>query len=257
MELEDKTVISLECQNPIPGPAFLDGAVSTGTVSLAPRTNGVFAGTHWLVTEHEEGIVSLSSAGTTRGPRYLAGRPATTSVGLAPDAEPPHLGARWRVHDVGSDLISLQCLDHDLFLGGITDPAIRSVTLVDTATGPGSSGTRWVVTVVARPVLTVETDRTGERVVLRVSGTGFSPNDLLRFAAEGIWGDEPRLPRALPGSVRTDEHGSFTGLDIDIAPASTQPNNPAVVIRALDRHGLTAIATTDGYSAWSRDPQPL
>lgn len=246
MELVDGSVITLECQSPIPGPAFLDGTTADGTVSLAPRTDGIYTGTHWQVTTADEGFVTLACAGTTQGPRYLEAHRTDHSVGLAPDVEPPFTGTRWWVRSVGADIVTLHSADGEL-LSGLTDPAIRSVALSTEDTDPAHSGIRWRVTVLAQPTLTLRTARTDMGATLELSGDGFTSHDLVRFTAEGVLGDEPRMPQPLGGTGRTDGSGAFDRLVAEIMMPESQPNNPRVVVRAVDRHGLTATSITDVF----------
>lgn len=244
MDLVDGAVITLQCQSPIPGPAFLDGTTAEATVGLAPRTDGIYTGTHWQVTTAAEGFVTLACAGTTQGPRYLQARGTDQPLGLAPDTEPPFIRTRWWVRSVGDDLVTLHSQDGAL-LSGLTDPAIRSVTVSTTDPAPG--GTRWRVAVLAHPRLTIQTTRTDTGATLELHGDGFTSHDLVHFTAEGVFGDGPRLPQPLGGTGRTDKTGTFAGLVAEITLPESQPNNPRVVVRAVDRHGLTATSTTDAF----------
>lgn len=82
-----------------------------------------------------------------------------------------------------------------------------------------------------------------------VTGSGFTPNNEVRYVAEAIFGRVNHAPFPIGGFARTDGNGSFVDDSIDIRFASVrQPNNPRVVIRAIDRAGISAVGFTNGFT---------
>jgi hypothetical protein len=81
----------------IPGPRWLDGRTTTGTVGLAPNTGFPYTGTRWRVYRWADGTYSFQCLGTINGPRWLNGRTGNGTVGLAPSTGFPYTGTRWQV----------------------------------------------------------------------------------------------------------------------------------------------------------------
>src|SRR4030095_2148004 len=247
-QIANGALVTLECQGTIPGPKFLDGLTDLGAVKLSPRTDGIFTGTHWQCSENPDGTFTLACAGAIQGVRYLDGHTADGTVGLAGDTLPPFSGTRWRILEVSPDIVTIQCLgdiEGKRFLNGLTDPAISSVALAESTDDPPFSSTKWRAALLASPTLSVTTIRNQLGATLELRGVGFTPNDSVNISAEGIIGRD-HTPFAL-GFANIDANGTCaTNVEIRFPP--TQPNNPQVVVRATDHHGISAVDFTAGFS---------
>ncbi|GAA6614767.1 hypothetical protein [Scytonema sp. NUACC26] len=84
-----------------PGPKFLDGRTTDGTVGLAPETGRVFTGTKWRFRAiGVNGGITLESLGDRPGSKFLDGRVRDGSVGLAPNTDPPFTGTQWQIVNI-------------------------------------------------------------------------------------------------------------------------------------------------------------
>ena len=249
-QIGNGSVVTLECQGTIPSPArFLDGLTASGEVKLSPATDGVFTGTHWQCSQNPDGNFTLACAGAVFGGRYLDGRTMDHTVGLAGDTLPPYSGTRWEVREVGPNIVTVKCLgsiEGDRFLDGLT--AEGKVKLSPHTDQP-FTGTKWLVKLTALPTLSVTTVRdlaTG--ATLRLHGSGFTPGDDVRFAAEGLVGREHHAPYPIGGFLIARPDGSFEH-EFAISFWANQPRDQPVVVRATDHHGISAMGVTYGFSA--------
>jgi hypothetical protein len=253
-QISDGAIVSLECQGTIPRPdgnlfRFLDGLTETSNLQLSGATSGIFTGTHWQCSETPDGNFTFACAGAIAGARYLDGRTVDGTVGLAGDTLEPFSGTQWRVQEVAPDIVTLECLGRFQnpsfkFLDGRTIES--NVGLVGDTNDPPHSGTKWRATFLARPNLSVTTTRNEEGANLHLRGSGFTSGDSVEISAEGIIGRTDHAPFAL-GFANVDGNSSFETF-ITIRFAEVQPNNPAVVIRATDHNGMSAVDTTAGFT---------
>jgi hypothetical protein len=244
-QISDGAVVALQCQGTIAGDRFLDGLTAEGGVKLSPVTDGVFTGTHWLCSENADGTFTMACCGAIPGGRYLDGRTTDGTVGLAASTLPPFSGTRWQILDIGGDVVTIKCLgdiEGNRFLDGRTGEGTVGLA---PSTDPPFSGTKWKTFLIAQPGYSVRTEPDQLGANLHIEGSGFTSNDSVGFSAEGIFGRD--VPLDL-GFAVADSSGAFR-TDIEIRFAPVQPNNPNVVVRGTDHHGISGAGFTGGFSA--------
>ena len=254
----DGAVVTFECQSDLPGPRFLNGltaGVPFGGVQLnAVADNTEFTGTHWQCSSIGNDLYTLACAGSVPGPRYLNGNTLTGEITLVGDTLEPFSGTRWQVQELDgppAGRVFLACQgdlpdpDH-LYLNGEAPSGV--VDLVPHG-GEPFSGALWATQLVATPTLTVVTRRDLTASVLDLSGTNFHAFDRVLVAAEGIVGQPDHLPLDIGGetSIDVDAVGSFHGTLV-VQRWSEQPYGQAVVVRATDQHGVSAVAPSQGFA---------
>lgn len=232
---------------------FLDAITDQGRVKLSPNFDPPFTGARWqcMGLDLEPGAFALVSAGAVHGLRYLDGRTQDGFVHTVGDSLPPFSGTRWRIQEVSPGVVTIQSLgdfhnpDHQ-FLDGRTQVGDGSVGLAPSA-NPPFSGTKWGTISLPAPSLEVHTQRDQTGATLTLRGTNFTPNDDVRFSAEGIvgHGGAEHAPLAL-GFASVDVNGSFETFQ-EIRFVLTQPGDVDVIIRATDHNGRTAQGFTGGF----------
>lgn len=246
-DIFDGALVSLECLGNIPDPRyrFLDGVTDAHQVKLSPQP---FTGARWHCKENTEGNFTFASAGDRFGYRYLDGRTRDGIVQLVGDTLSPFTGTAWRVEETSPGIVTMMCRgdfinpDHQ-FLDGNT--IAGSIGLAP-RTGPDFSGTAWRTTLMAVPSLDVRTIREAITSTLKMSGSGFTPNDDIRFVAEGIVGRQDHAPFSFGAPVSSSGDGRFT-FEQTVGRFATHPADVNVTIRATDHHGITATDMSDGF----------
>jgi hypothetical protein len=135
------SVFTIECRGGAPGPKFLDGRTTDGTVGLAANTSP--SGTQWLLTMHAGDVITLKCMGDLQGNRYLDGRTIDGTVGLVPDSRPENSGTRWHIFEAPDGVVTLRCLglaDGNRYLDGRT---MDGTVGLAPNTGSQFSGTQW------------------------------------------------------------------------------------------------------------------
>jgi hypothetical protein len=245
----DGAIVAFECLGnvPVAEHKFLDAITEQGRAKLSPNFEPPFTGARWqCMSQGGEGF-ALVSAGATFGFRYLDGRTQDGFVQTVGDTLPPFSGTRWRIQELSPGVVTIQSL------GDFINPVHQ---FLDGRTGDGSvglapfpdqpfSGTKWGTIGLPRPSLQVQTQRQAITSRLTMRGTNFTPNDTIRFVAEGIVGRE-HAPFPLSLFANADGSGSFEAFD----ETGFFPHHPAdvqVIVRATDQHGRTANGVSNGF----------
>jgi len=152
--LSDGSIVTLKCLGADYNAAhlFLDSYTYTGGTGLAPATDGVYTGTHWLVHANDDGSISFESLGDFKNPNYvfLDGHTGDGTTGLAPYNYGYYSGTHWEATQRADGSWTFRCLGSDFqpdhqYLDGRTGDG--SVGLAPYADYP-YSGTWWEVQVV-------------------------------------------------------------------------------------------------------------
>jgi hypothetical protein len=193
---------------------------------LSPSFDPPFTGAHWECVSLGDGAYELVSAGAVHGRRYLDGRTQDGFVHTVGDGLPPFSGTRWHIQELSPGVVTIKSLGDfrnpaHQFLDGVTQEG--RVGLAPHTNQP-FSGTKWRTIALPRPSFQVQTRREQTGSTLTLRGTNFSPNDDVRFSAEGIigHGGAEHAPFAIGGFALTGGNGAFeTSVFVDFVP--TQP----------------------------------
>ncbi len=246
----DGAIVAFECLGDVhvPQHRFLDAITDQGRVKLSPQFDPPFTGARWQCMSLDGGAFALVSAGAIQGFRYLDGRTQNGFIQTVGDMLPPFSGTRWDIQELSPGVVTIRCLGEfhnpkHQFLDGRTLPDDGSVGLAE-STNP--SGTKWGTIALPRPSLVVDTQRGAIRSMLTMRGTNFTPNDHVRFDAEGIAGRANHAPFPLGVSVIADGNGSFEAF-AEVGFFPTHPPDVQVIVRATDRNGRTANGFSNGF----------
>ena len=133
----------LESLGDLPGPRWLDGRTTNGTVGLAPTFGRPFSGTTWLIAPVTGDLFSLQTLGDIEGPRWLSCRVNDNTVVLSPNPTPTSsVETRWRLVSLDGDAVGLHCGNDQSarWLDGRTQTG--EVGLAP-STSPPFTGARW------------------------------------------------------------------------------------------------------------------
>jgi hypothetical protein len=254
-DIFDGAVISLECLGSISVQEhrFLDGVTTAHQVKLSPSIDGGFTGAHWHCQTNSDGNITFASAGGLFGFRYIDGRTQDGFVQLVGDTLPPFSGTAWHVSEISPGIVTIMSRggfvnpDHQFLDGRTLDGSVGLAPSADSR----FSGTQWRTTLLAKPSFTAVTKRDwtpqgSNTSHLDMRGSGFTPNDVVKFVAEGIVGRQDHAPFPLSGSTTVSQDGTFEAF-ADFGRFPTHPADVLVTIRVFDGHGITAADTSNGF----------